>query len=100
MKYSFAKRYDLERLVNEAERLVVEELERQLKDREGEGICDCEECVLDMAACALNVIKPMYRATLLGTLYAHAMESGEYAAEVKDAVKSAIDRIKENPSHD
>ncbi|MBN1797302.1 MAG: late competence development ComFB family protein [Spirochaetales bacterium] len=89
--------YDFEYLVNEAERLVFEELEKQLN--EDSEICKCQECVLDMAAFALNHTTPNYRASLLGKLYANT-GSPKYNNEIKKAVKEAITKIKKNPSHD
>lgn len=91
---------DFSGLKNEAERLVVIELEHQLEDRKEEGICTCEECILDMAAFALNIIKPHYSASLLGKMYAHVAEETDYAREVKKSVMVSIDRIKANPAHD
>jgi competence protein ComFB len=96
----FTRTYDFDILTNEAERLVLSELERQLDER-GEGICLCEDCVLDMAAYALNTVKPMYRVSLLGSMYAaHAMSEESYAQQVRAAVAQAIDKVSENPSHD
>lgn len=90
--------YDFEYLVNEAERLVLEHLGKQL-DKRSEAVCRCQDCVLDMAAYALNNVKPLYRVSLLGTLYAHALTGSEYEQEVIAAVNTAIDRISANPSH-
>jgi competence protein ComFB len=89
--------YDFEYLVNEAERLVLEELEQQLN--EDTNICKCQECVLDMAAYALNHTAPNYRVSLLGKLYANTGNE-KYRNEIKKAVKEAITKIKKNPSHD
>jgi competence protein ComFB len=97
---AFIDNYDLENLVNEAERLVQEELGRQLESYQGE-ICLCNDCVVDMAAMALNTVKPLYRYSLLGTLWASsAMEDEAYAASLKEAVSNAIEKIRANPSHD
>lgn len=97
---SFKDSYDFDRLANAAEQLVVSELEKQTAER-GDALCGCEECVLDMAAMALNSVKPLYRVSLLGTLYAaHAMEEESYAASVRAAVSAAIDKVGANPSHD
>lgn len=97
----FSKRYDFDILVNEAERLVLAELEKQLDERADDSICLCEDCVLDMAAYALNAVKPMYRVSLLGSLYAaHAMDEASYAQTVRSSVDQAIRKISENPSHD
>ncbi|NOY09116.1 MAG: late competence development ComFB family protein [Spirochaetes bacterium] len=95
---SLKDHYDLENLVNEAERLVFSELESQLK--EYDSICKCQDCVMDMAAYALNHIKPYYRVSLMGTIYAHSIDNTEYAQEVKKAVREAIKKISGNPSHD
>jgi competence protein ComFB len=89
--------YDFESLVNEAERLVVEELDRQLSGRS--DLCRCQECVLDMAAYALNQIKPHYRVSLMGTLYASAIDQTEDVQEIKQAVREAIAKIQSNPAH-
>ncbi len=96
----FRQMYDFSILVNEAERMVLDELERQLEDAEAQNICVCEDCVLDMAALALNTVKPLYRVSLLGTLYAHAADGTEYAQEIHKAVESAVEKVRKNPSHD
>lgn len=98
---AFRDNYDFGILVNEAERLVEEELGRRLEELGDPGICVCEDCILDMAAFALNSLKPLYRVSLLGTMYAHAaMDEGAFADEVKLAVDSAITRVHSNPAHD
>lgn len=91
--------YNFEYLKNEAERLVLEELEKQLDSEKYKDICKCEDCVLDMAAYALNSVKPLYRVSLIGTLYAHATEGTDYEKDIIDAVKVSIDKISKNPSH-
>ena len=90
---SFKTRYDFDSLVNEAERLVIEELERRLADTE---TLYSEDAILDMAAYALNHVPPMYRANLLGRLYASALET-ESAPAVRDAVDDAIRKVAQNP---
>jgi competence protein ComFB len=91
--------YDFENLINEAETLVLKELEAQLA--EASGICTCQDCVLDMAAFALNNVKPYYRVSLMGTLYARATtDETAYGREIKKAVGEAIKKISSNPSHD
>ena len=92
--------HDLEKLKNEAENFVIMELERQLKDY-SELDCRCSECVLDMAAIALNSLNPLYRVSLLGSLYtAAAMDENAYASSVRDAVSTAIEKVRKNPGHD
>jgi len=93
------KNYDLSFLVNDSERMVLDELGRRLDDAEAEGICVCQDCVVDMVTLALNSLEPRYHASLLGTMYAHAAEAGSYAERVHEAVDQAMRKVKENPSH-
>jgi competence protein ComFB len=97
---AFKDKYDLEHLKNEAENLVVKDLERQIESFP-EPICKCNDCVLDMAAIALNAVKPLYRVSLLGGLYtATAMEQKAYATSIREAVFGAIEKVRKNPSHE
>lgn len=92
--------YDLENLVNESEELVFEELDSQLSEDWAKDICRCEDCVLDMAALALNSMKPRYRVSLLGSLYASALhEDAQERQNARLAVNKAIKKISVNPSH-
>jgi len=92
--------YSFELLKNEAEELVLIELEKQIAEY-GPELCRCNECIVDMAAMALNSIKPLYRFSLLGTLYAaQAMNEQSYAESVQQAVAQAITKIRFNPAHD
>jgi competence protein ComFB len=92
--------YSFEYLVNDAERLVIDELERRLNaDTEG-TICRCQDCVLDMAAYALNSVRPAYRVSLLGKLYGEALSEAKFQEEVRHAVEKGIDVVRTNPSHD
>ena len=92
--------YDFVLLKNEAEKLVIKELERQLESYSS-PICLCNECVLDMAAVTLNSVKPLYQVSLLGSLYtATAMDEKTYATSVREAVFKAIEKVRKNPSHD
>jgi len=93
---AFQERYDFSLLVNEKERYVVDELERQLKARP--EVCRCQECILDMVALALNHVKPVYRVTLLGAIYARADDDATHQ-ELVDAVETAVEKIYANPSH-
>ncbi|MDR2210456.1 MAG: late competence development ComFB family protein [Spirochaetaceae bacterium] len=97
---AFVDQYDFDVLKNESEKLVIEELERQLAAYKG-SICRCNECVVDMAAVALNTVKPLYRVSLLGAQYAaQAMNEKSYARSLTDAVSTAIERVRKNPAHD
>jgi competence protein ComFB len=97
---AFANEYDFHMLKNEAEHLVLHELEFQLTAADP-GICRCNECIVDMAAMALNSVAPLYRFSLLGTLYAaQAMTEQAYADSVQQAVAQAIVKVSGNPGHD
>jgi competence protein ComFB len=97
---AFIENYNFELLKNEAETLVQHELGRQLEAYNG-VICRCNDCVVDMAAMALNSVKPLYRVSLLGGLYAaQAMNEKTYAGSVRQAVGDAIEKVRKNPSHD
>jgi len=97
---AFSNEYNFDLLKNEAEVLVIREMEHQLKSGH-DGMCRCNECIVDIAAIALNAVKPHYRFSLLGALYAsQAMNEKEYADSVKYAVAMAIKKVKRNPSHD
>jgi competence protein ComFB len=97
---AFADLYDFDILVNEAEKMVIEELGSQLDSHKGD-ICRCNECVVDMAAVALNAVKPLYRVSLLGTMYAsQAMNETSYAQSIRSEVSRAIEKVRKNPAHD
>jgi len=92
--------YDFEHLKNEAEKLVLDELEIQLAHAH-EEMCRCNDCIVDMAAMALNNVKPLYRFSILGTLYAaQARNEPVYADTIKLAVTKAIGKVSSNPSHE
>ena len=97
---AFINDYNFDLLKNEAEVLVIREIEHQLNNGH-EDMCRCNECIVDIAAISLNNVKPLYRFSLLGTLYAsQAMTEQTYADSVKQAVVEAITRVKNNPAHD
>jgi len=97
---AFEDKYDFQLLKNEAEVLVIREMEKQLQNKMLE-MCKCNDCMVDVAAIALNSIKPLYRFSLLGALYtAQAMNEKAYGESVKQAVTEAIYKVRKNPSHD
>jgi len=98
---TFAENYDFELLKNESEKLVIEELERQLEALKDGTVCRCNTCIVDMAAMSLNMVKPLYRVSLLGTQYvSRAMDEKAYADSLKKGVAKAIDKVRKNPAHD
>jgi competence protein ComFB len=97
---AFIDEYDFSLLKNEAEVMIIREIEDQLKLNTVE-MCKCNECIVDIAALALNTVKPLYRFSLLGTLYAsQAMTEQSCSDSIKDAVARAIKKVQSNPAHD
>ena len=97
---AFADEYDFDIPINQAEKMVIDELGKQLDSYKGK-ICRCGECVVDMAAVALNTVQPLYRVSLLGTLYAsQAMSEENCAKSIREAVSKAIEKVRKNPAHD
>lgn len=88
--------YDFDDLVNEAERLVIDEVGARLDEPEHRDLLDNEDLVRDIVAYSLNHVRPMYRANLLGRLYAQSMDTAE-SDEVRAAVDEAIKKVRENP---
>ena len=86
--------YDFSLIQNEAERLILEEMERQLLEAD---LFDNEDFIFDVATLALNNTPPAYRATLLGKLYSSTLEDSEYMEKVQKAVSSAIKKVQKNP---
>ncbi|MDR3355935.1 MAG: late competence development ComFB family protein [Spirochaetaceae bacterium] len=91
--------YDFQNLSNVSEKIVLDELGRQLDEWKAD-ICKCNDCVVDMAAMALNAVKPLYRCSLLGELYtAEAVKDAAYAKSLRKAVRLAIEKVSLNPGH-
>ncbi len=90
--------HDFEALVNDAESMVIDALEASIARTP--GICTCRDCVLDMAACALNSVRPSYRVSLLGSMSGRSHYGGEYDSQIRKAVADAIERVQKNRSHD
>jgi competence protein ComFB len=92
--------YNFDNLLDEGRRLVIEELKSQLTDLHHD-VCVCNECVVDMAALALNQLPPRYRCSLMGSIYLSDDTSDPvYRKKLKDAVKTAIERVSRNPGHE
>jgi len=94
----FKDRYDFDSLVNEAEEMVVAEIAKQIPDHP--DLCTCSECILDVAAYALNRVRPRYRVSLLDSVYVDAGERDAYMMEIRRAVRDGIRKVIANPPHD
>lgn len=64
------------------------------------NVCSCKECRLDMAAYALNRLKPKYARTSKGSIL-HKFDTASVQAEatILTAVVSAISVISAHPNH-
>ena len=92
------ERYDFDSLTNESEELVVSEIEKQIPAHP--ELCTCSECILDVAAYALNRVRPRYRVSLLDSVYVQPEERSEYLKEIRRAVHDGILKVSINPPHD
>jgi competence protein ComFB len=92
------EKYDFDSLTNDAEELVTSEIEKQLP-RYPE-ICTCSECILDVAAYALNKVRPRYRVSLLDSVFVEPSERSQYLEEIRQAVREGILKVSTNPPHD
>ena len=92
------ERYDFDSLANEAEELVVSEIEKQIPNYP--ELCTCSECILDVASYALNRVRPRYRVSLLDSVFVDAEERSSYLEEIRQAVRNGILKVSTNPPHD
>lgn len=84
-------------LRNLVEEVVMESVDDYLKK---EGICNCEQCKLDVAALALNNLPPRYVVTAKGASYAKAdMLDMQKYIDIIGAITKAIRLVKEHPRH-
>ncbi len=93
---------DSDMLINEMENLVIEELGVLLEDDQYADVCRCQDCILDIAAFALNHLRPSYRSSLSmkGLLYKPTLHSEIYEKALSQAVRDAIEKVRENPLHE
>ncbi len=97
---AFKDEYEFELLVNEAENLVITELETQLSKEGNSNVCKCQDCILDMATLSLNNLKPIYRSSYTGLIYVKQYHEGNYMKEVEKVVQDSIKKVSKNPSHE
>ncbi|NLK20912.1 MAG: late competence development ComFB family protein [Epulopiscium sp.] len=82
---------------NYMEDLVFSQLNGVIKDVQ---VCDCEKCRMDVAAIALNSLKPHYIVTPKGRLYTklNTLEQ-QFDVDVLAAIIKAAILVKRNPLH-
>ncbi len=87
------------KLKNYMEDVVLHVLPDILKNYD--GICKCEKCVFDIAALALNTLKPHYVVTEKGEVYSKARELyNQFEVDVTAAILEAAKLVAEHPRHD
>ena len=80
------KNYDFDSLENVNEKKVWNYIEKHLNDNP--KVCRCRDCILDIAAIALNSLKPAYN---VSTIHANQKSTGASDEEIKKAVKKAFE---------
>lgn len=85
-------------LKNYMEIVVEDVLPKVLKQHELK--CDCEICIADIKAIALNNLKPMYIASDKGIVYTKLNElNNQFNADTVRNLMDAIKLVEENPRH-
>ncbi len=85
-------------LVNVMEGIVDEKLATMLKD---EDCCQCDRCLEDMKAMALNQLPSKYVSTHNGELFSKLNSlMRQNSIDINVAVSYAIKTVSERPSHD
>ncbi|NLV17563.1 MAG: late competence development ComFB family protein [Syntrophomonadaceae bacterium] len=84
---------------NVMEKMVSDSIERVL--REYPDSCQCEKCRDDIAAFALNQLKPKYATTHKGEIISKAqcLET-QYSLDVITALTLAVERVSRQPRHE
>ena len=78
--------------------IVVHDMLQYTKREELE--CQCEICIEDIKAIALNNLKPMYVVTEKGILYSKLNEfSAQFKTDVIREITIAIEKVRKNPRH-
>ena len=95
---SLDERYDTSHLRNEAKELVFRRIEELLE--QPAGMCDCETCVLDLAAFMLNRVTPRYSTSMLGDLHPDRVLEKKMQIEIDLALKVGLKQLKQHPHHD
>lgn len=74
-------------------------LDKMLKPMD--NLCKCDKCRNDIAAIALNNLKPNYVVTEKGYLYSKVKNmDSQFNADVMSSLIKAMEIVKNNPKHD
>jgi competence protein ComFB len=92
------ERYDMENMKNRAEEMVFQAIEKEIE--KGGEACTCEECVLDLAAYALNHVRPRYYTSLLAPLTPRREADRKMQVELELAIASGLKKLKSHRHHE
>ncbi|SHE51547.1 competence protein ComFB [Caldanaerobius fijiensis DSM 17918] len=80
------------------EDLVFEMIDGIIKDID---VCKCDKCKMDIAALALNNLKPHYVVTPIGEVYTKVnILKQQFEADIISEIVKAAQYVAENPRHD
>lgn len=83
---------------NYIEEAVIKMVQDLLKKRE--DMCQCEQCQMDIAAIALNHLKPKYVVTEKGELFTKVDEMDiQFSADLIKEITEAMDVVSKRPHH-
>ncbi len=73
-------------------------LDNVLKDMD--DVCKCQQCRLDIAAIALNNLKPKYVVTEKGYVFSKTDSlKPQFSTDIITEITKAIDIVRNNPRH-
>ena len=94
---SFKKKYPVESLINENEEEVFNVIDEVMA--KGKDICACQDCMMDIAAIALNNLTPHYRVFLVRPIHRDSEYVKARLQKVEEAVQKALAVVKARPHH-
>ena len=97
--------YDTRNLINVSEKFVFDAIDAVIPEHP--EMCKCQDCVLDVAAIALNNVPPRYRAgkfislpkNVPGLRHYVPEEERDMVEQARAAVEAAVEKVKEHPNH-
>ena len=88
-----------ENLQNHTEDIVLETMEKMLKDEKFDKVCTCEQCLLDIATYSLNRIPAKYTSTHKGSVHTKIKDfEQQNQVDIIKIITKAIEIISKSPS--
>ena len=89
-----------ENLHNHTEDIVLDLMESILSKDKFSDVCQCEQCLLDIASYTLNRIPAKYIASHNGSIHAKLKEfEQQYMVDITSIITQAIKVVNDNPRH-